>query len=169
MSWVNDVYECLMYREHPRADGNWVATFIKEKLRRNPSYKANTAVDDIRAAYGVEVRYRTAWSGKEIARKEITGGDDNSFNRIRGFCNALKASNPGSVADVEVNPVNGKFLRTFIALGGCLLGFKEGCRPMFFIDAAHVKSKHRGSLMSVVAKDANGGFLTIAYACMFYN
>lgn len=154
----------LRDRHHPKADANWVAGFMKEKLRRDPTYKPNAVIDDIHAAFAVEISYRTAWCAREIAMKEINGANGNAFDKLRWFCNALKETNPGSVADLEVYPESSKFRRVFIAISACVLGFKEGCRPMIFIDGAFIKSKWKGCLLSAVAKDGNGGFLTLAFA-----
>lgn len=65
----------LQSREHPNANATWVATFIKEKVRRDPNYTANMAVDEIQAAFKVDISYRTAWSAREIAMKELHGAD----------------------------------------------------------------------------------------------
>ena len=37
---------------------------------------------------------------------------------------------------------------------------------MLFLDGTHIKSKWKGFILCAVAKDADGGFLTVAFACM---
>ena len=164
----NLVHTCvadnLTKRDHPKADAPWIAQQIKEKVRKNPDYTTKLARNEIKEDFGVEVNYRKAWHGLFIAKTEIHGIDFDSFNKLRWFCNAVKESNPGSVADVEVCPEDGTFHRVFIAFSAYVAGFVRGCRPMIFLDGTHIKTKWKGVVLTAVAKDANGGLVTIAYA-----
>ena len=79
----------LKQRGHPKADANWIAGLIKEKLRGEPNYATRSAMNDIHRALGVEVPYHRAWLGKEIALREINGDDRQSFDKLRWYCSAL--------------------------------------------------------------------------------
>ena len=154
----------LKDRSHPKADSCWVSSIIKEKVRGEPSYKPCNIIKDIQRDFGVQVPYHRVFLGKEIALREIHGGDCSSFDKLRWYCHALKETNPGSVADLEIFVESMKFRRIFICLSACISGFIQGCRPMLFLDGTHIKSKWKGCLLSAVAKDANGGMFTVAYA-----
>lgn len=68
------------------------------------------------------------------------------------------------MAALEVYLETGKFQRIFISIAACIEGFKKGCRPLVELDGTHIKSKWRGAMLAAVGKDANGGFLTLAFA-----
>ena len=164
----NLVHTCgeanLRTRGHPKADSTWVANVVKEKLRGEPSYRPCNMFNDIRREYGVELPYHKLWKGKEIAMHDIHGMEKLSYDKLRWYCNAVKRTNPGSVADYEIDPSSQKFRRLFICFSACLLGFLRGCRPLIFLDGTHIKNKYRGCLLSAVCKDPNDDLFTIAYA-----
>ena len=154
----------LTYRDNPKADANWIANFVKEKVRADPKYTTKNVMNDVKNHFGVEINYRRAWNGREACYTDIHGVEFTSFDRLRWFCAAVKESNPGSVADVEAFPKDGKFRRIFVSFAACMAGFTRGCRPMLFLDGTHIKTKWQGVVLCAVTKDAEGGFLTVAYA-----
>ncbi|XP_073133346.1 uncharacterized protein [Henckelia pumila] len=153
----------LRSRGHPKADSAWVANIIKDKLRGEPSYRPSAIVRDIHREYGVELKYHTAWMGKEIAMHQLYGTEKGCFDKLRWYCDALKQTNPGSWADCEVDEMN-KFRRLFISLHACIVGFVKGCRPLIFLDGTHIKNKFKGCILSAVTKDANDDLFTLAFA-----
>ncbi|XP_073121943.1 uncharacterized protein [Henckelia pumila] len=130
--------ENLSGRGHPRADSAWVANFMKDKLRGEPSYRPCTMVKDIHRDYGVDLEYHKAWKVRE--------------------------TNPGSVADCEIDVVTNKFKRLFICFNAYAVGFATCCRPMIFLYGTHIKNKYKGSILLVVAKNANDDLFTLAYS-----
>jgi len=118
----------------------------------------------IHREYGVKLGYHNAWMGKEIAMHDIHGADKGSYDRLRWYCNAVRQTNPGSVADYEIHPNTQKFSRLFICFSASLVGFLSGCRPLIFLDGTHIKNKYKGCLLSAVAKDPNDDLFTLAYA-----
>ena len=164
----NLVHSCgsnvLSGRDNPKANARWIAHHIQEKVRTDPNYKVKNARTDLKKDFGVEINYQKAWNAREIALREIHGNDCDSFNKLRWFCDAVKESNPGSVADLDSCTEKGKFRRIFIAFHSCIAGFIQGCRPMLFLDGTHIKSKWKGVILTAVAKDANDGLVTVAYA-----
>ncbi|XP_073121674.1 uncharacterized protein [Henckelia pumila] len=73
----------LRSRGHPNADSVWVANIIKDKLRGEPSYRPSAIVRDIHREYGVELKYHTAWMGKEIAMHQLYGTEKGCFDKLR--------------------------------------------------------------------------------------
>lgn len=55
-----------------------------------------------------------------------------------------------------------KFRRCFFAFQACLLGFIH-CRPMIMVDGTFLKGRHKGCLLSAVAKDDDEG--NVLYIC----
>ncbi|XP_073137771.1 uncharacterized protein [Henckelia pumila] len=134
------------------------------KLRGEPSYRPITMIKDIQRDFGVEIKYHKVWTGKEMAMNEIHGTEKGSYDKLRWYCHAVKETNPGSYAEYEIDTVTNRFDRLFICFHACLVGFVCGCRPLIFLDGTHIKNKYKGSILVVVAKDANDDLFTLAYA-----
>ncbi|XP_073037010.1 uncharacterized protein [Primulina eburnea] len=154
----------LRSRGHPRADAAWVANVLKDKLRGEPSYRPCLMMRDLHRDYGVEIGYRKVCKGKEIAMHDIHGSEKGCYDRLRWYCQAVRETNPGSVAECEIDPVNNKFKRLFICFNACAVGFATGCRPLIFLDGTHIKIKYKGSMLLAVTKDANDDLFTLAYS-----
>ncbi|XP_012830429.1 PREDICTED: uncharacterized protein LOC105951519 [Erythranthe guttata] len=154
----------LRTRGHPKADATWISQLMKQKLRDEPGYKPIAILNEVQRKYGVELKYYTAWRGKEKAMYDIHGDESSCYDKLRRYCRALKQNNPGSCADYEIDPQTQKFLRIFISFGNSILGFHRGCRQMICLDGTHIKNKYKGCLLSVVSKDPNDELYTLAYA-----
>ncbi|XP_073151968.1 uncharacterized protein [Henckelia pumila] len=154
----------LCGRGHPRADATWVANLMKEKLRAEPSYRPSLLLKDIHRNYGVELEYRKVWKGKELAMHDIYGTEKDCYDKLRWYCRNVRETNPGSVAEYEIDALTNKFKRLFICFNACANGFSTGCRPMIFLDGTHIKNKYKGSILVAVGKDANDNLFTLAYS-----
>ena len=51
----------------------------------------------------------------------------------------------------------------FIAYGAALNGFILGCQKMLFVDGTHLSGPYEGTLMAVIAQDADNHLFDIAY------
>ncbi|XP_073271508.1 uncharacterized protein [Primulina huaijiensis] len=102
----NLIHSCgddnLRSRSHPKADSSWIANVVKEKLRREPSYRPCTMLKDIERDYGVELEYHKVWAGKEMAMHDIHGTDKGSYDKLRWYCHAVKETNSGSFVELVV-------------------------------------------------------------------
>ncbi|KAF6142166.1 hypothetical protein GIB67_037084 [Kingdonia uniflora] len=54
------------------ASSRWVASIIKQKLRKDPNYKPSGIIDDIQIHHNIDVTYNLAWRAKEKAHSENT-------------------------------------------------------------------------------------------------
>ncbi|XP_073152433.1 uncharacterized protein [Henckelia pumila] len=154
----------LSGRGHPRADSAWVADLMKNKLRGEPSYRPCAMVKDVHIDFGVDLEYHKAWKGKELAMHDLHGTDKGCYDKLRWYCREVRETNPGSVADCEIDVVTNKFKRLFLCFNACAVGFATGCRPIIFLDGTHIKNKYKCSILLAVAKDANDDLFTLAYA-----
>jgi zinc finger SWIM domain-containing protein 3 len=109
--------------KHSKASEGWIANIVKEKLRDSPLLSPSEIVRDVLRDYKVSVPYRTAWRGKETAMHEIHGRDSMCYSSLRWYCDAIKSSNPGSVAEFQIS-VENRFERLFVAFDACLKGFR---------------------------------------------
>ncbi|KAF6176727.1 hypothetical protein GIB67_031538 [Kingdonia uniflora] len=53
------------------ASSGWVASIIKEKLRKYPNYKPSRIVDDMQIYHNIDVTYNLVWRAKEKAHAEL--------------------------------------------------------------------------------------------------
>ncbi|XP_073137804.1 uncharacterized protein [Henckelia pumila] len=137
---------------------------MKEKLRAEPSYRPSLLLKDIHRDYGVELEYRKVWKGKELAMHDIYGTEKDCYDKLRWYCRNVRETNPGSMAEYEIDALTNKFKRLFICFNACASGFATGCKPMIFLDDTHIKNKYKGSILVAVGKDANDDLFTLAYS-----
>ncbi|KAF6157863.1 hypothetical protein GIB67_003763, partial [Kingdonia uniflora] len=52
------------------ASSRWVASIIKQKLRKDPNYKPSKIIDDMKIHHNIDVTYNLAWHAKEKAHAE---------------------------------------------------------------------------------------------------
>ncbi|XP_040964680.1 uncharacterized protein [Gossypium hirsutum] len=52
----------------------------------------------------------------------------------------------------------------FVSLQASLHGFKNGCRPLLFLDTMTIKSKYQSELLTATALDGNEGIFPVAFA-----
>ncbi|XP_073134999.1 uncharacterized protein [Henckelia pumila] len=163
----NLIHSCgddnLRTRGHPKTDFAWVANVVMERLREEPSYRPCMMLKDIQRDFGVELSYHKVWKGKELAMHDIHGADDESYDKLRWYCSAIKETNPGSIVECEIDQCSNKFKRLFICFNACATGFVRGCRPLVFLDGTHIKNKYKGNILVDVVKDANDDLFTLAY------
>ncbi|KAF5191592.1 hypothetical protein FRX31_018821 [Thalictrum thalictroides] len=99
---------------NPPMTSRLVKFLMLEHVRDNPLINAKEIINHFRMEYGVLLKYYFAWSGKELAIKEIHGGDTLSYHQLVWFVDSLLKTNPGSHVAFESDPITHKFVRIFI-------------------------------------------------------
>ncbi|VVA35383.1 PREDICTED: MuDR family transposase [Prunus dulcis] len=146
-----------------RATRGWVGSIIKEKLKVSPNYKPKDIADDIKREYGIQLNYSQAWRAKEIAREQLQGSYKEAYNQLPYFCERIKETNPGSVAAFTTKE-DSSFHRFFVSFHASIVGFREGCRPLIFLDSTPLNSKYQGVLLAAIAADGDDGIFPVAFA-----
>ncbi|XP_054806413.1 uncharacterized protein LOC129309081 isoform X2 [Prosopis cineraria] len=146
-----------------RATRGWVGSIIKEKLKISPNYKPKDIADDIKREYGIQLNYSQAWRAKEIAREQLQGSYKEAYTQLPFFCEKIKETNPGSFATFTTKE-DSSFHRLFISFHASICGFRQGCRPLLFLDSTPLNSKYQGDLLSATAADGNDGIFPVAFA-----
>ncbi|KAF5185011.1 Zinc finger protein [Thalictrum thalictroides] len=152
---------------NPPMTSRLVKFLMLEHVRDNPLINAKNIIDHFRMEYGVLLKYYFAWSGKELAIKEIHGGDTLSYHQLVWFVDSLLKTNPGSHVALESDPITHKFERIFISFEACISGFKY-CRPMVALDGTFLKGKFKGWLLSATAKNGNQGMQVFSQLFLCY-
>jgi hypothetical protein len=72
---------------------------------------------------------------------------------------------PDSVIELDVNMINEKmfFCRIFCALGTCVKGFLEGCRPYLSVDSTRLNDIWCGQLVVACGVDGHNWMYLVAF------
>ncbi|CAN6809632.1 hypothetical protein Bca4012_003784 [Brassica carinata] len=146
-----------------RATRGWVRTILKEKLKAFPDYKPKDIAEDIKREYGIQLNYSQAWRAKEVARVQLQGSYKEAYSQLPLLCEKIKETNPGSIA-VFATKEDSSFHRLFISFYASISGFKQGSRPLLFLDNAVLNSKYQGVMLIATASDAEDGVFPVAFA-----
>ncbi|CAH8343587.1 unnamed protein product [Eruca vesicaria subsp. sativa] len=146
-----------------RATRGWVRTILKEKLKAFPDYKPKDIAEDIKREYGIQLNYSQAWRAKEVAREQLQGSYKEAYSQLPLLCEKIKETNPGSIATFMTKE-DSSFHRLFISFYASISGFKQGSRPLLFLDNAILNSKYQGVMLIATASDAEDGVFPVAFA-----
>ncbi|GAU16740.1 hypothetical protein TSUD_199820 [Trifolium subterraneum] len=146
-----------------RATRGWVGSIIKEKLKASPNYKPKDIADDIKREYGIQLNYSQAWRAKEIAREQLQGSYKEAYTQLPFFCEKIKETNPGSFATFTTKE-DSSFHRLFVSFHASIIGFRQACRPLLFLDRTPLNSKYQGELLAATSVDGNDGIFPVAFA-----
>ena len=142
---------------------NWLVNIIKDRLQDSPHHKPKDIAKCIFQDFGIELNYTQVWRGIEDAREQLQGSYKEAYNLLPWFCEKLMETNPGSIAKLLIND-DKRFERLFVSFRASLHGFKNGCRPLLYLDATSLKSKYREILLIATAVDGNEGSFPVAFA-----
>lgn len=132
-----------------------ITEIIVEDIRAMPSLTPVQVVAMVKKNYGIDISYCVAWKAMDRGRSLVFGDHTASFSLLDGYLGELERANPGSHVHLDVAADN-KFRMCFFAFGACVMGFKH-CRPMLMVDGTFLKGRHKGVLLSAVAKDGDEG------------
>ncbi|XP_030477918.1 uncharacterized protein LOC115694955 [Cannabis sativa] len=111
--------------------------------------------------YGIKMSYEKAWRCREKAVMYKRGTPAKSYTKLYGYFYMLEQKNPGTITDIVSE--DDRFKYCFWSLDACRRGFKFFC-PVISIDGTFLKTKYGGTLLVVVAYDANNLLFSVAYA-----
>ena len=115
---------------------------IIQKLEGRLLYRVVDIQHDILHDHGVNLSYKHAWLGKEVARGVLHRREMTSYD--------LLLTNLGSIAIVEKN--GDRLKHAFFSFRAYVVGFKKGCRVLLFLDGTHLLGKYEGTLLGVTGK-----------------
>lgn len=103
---------------------------------------------------------------KKKAEKMAQGKFEDQYNLLESYAHELKKRNPGTSVwiQTELDGEITRFKRIYICIEALKRGWKAGCRPFIGLDGCHLKSVHKGQLLSAVGIDGNNGIYPIAWA-----
>lgn len=148
---------------HHQASVDWIVSFIEERLRNNTNYKPKDILHDIHEQYGITIPYKQAWRAKERGLAAIYGSSEEGYCLLPSYCEQIKITNRGSLAEVFTTGSDNRFQRLFISFYASIYGFLNGCLPIVGLGGIQLKSKYLGTLLSATSFDADGGLFPLAF------
>lgn len=148
---------------HHQASVDWIVNFIEERLRDDINYKPKDILHDIHKQYGITIPYKQAWRAKERGLAAIYGSSEEGYYLLPSYCDQIKKTNPGSIAEVYTTGADNRFQRLFVSFYACIYGFLNGCLPILSLGAIQLKNKYLGTLLSAMSFDADGGLFPLAF------
>lgn len=148
---------------HHQASVDWIVSFIEERLRDNINYKPKDILHDIHKQYGITIPYKQAWRAKERGIAAIYGSSEEGYCLLPSYCEEIKKTNPGSVAEVFTTGADNRFQRLFVSFYASIYGFLNGCLPIVGLGGIQLKSKYLGTFLSATSFDADGGLFPLAF------
>ncbi|KAG5540307.1 hypothetical protein RHGRI_020517 [Rhododendron griersonianum] len=114
--------------KHKRVSSHLVADEIAGIVEKKPKTSPIDMLDMFTDKYGLDLCYHSAWLGVENARGGLYRDYEGSFDRLRWYVEAARATNPGSILRLESDPVTKEFSRLFVSFDACIKGFNY-CQP----------------------------------------
>ncbi|XP_039135715.1 uncharacterized protein LOC120273136 [Dioscorea cayenensis subsp. rotundata] len=111
--------------------------------------------------HAVRQTYKRAWMGNEVTRAAIHGNKVSSYGLFLWYMNKVSEMNPDNFIIIEND--GEQFKSAFFSFWACLLRFKQGCRPLLFVDETHLLGKYGGILLGEIDKDGNEGIFHVAF------
>lgn len=162
---IRESHACggIAHLGHQQASVQWVANSVEERIRENPNYKPKEILEEIHRVHGITLSYKQAWRGKERIMTAVRGSFEEGYRLLPQYCEQIKRTNPGSIANVYGNPEDNCFRRLFIAFYASIYGFVNACRPLIGLDRTLLKSKYLGTLLLATGFDGDGALFPLAF------
>ncbi|XP_078436837.1 uncharacterized protein LOC144707542 [Wolffia australiana] len=163
---IHESHNCagISHLGHQQASVQWVANSVEERLRENPHYKPKEILEEIHRMHGITLSYKQAWRGKERIMAAVRGSFEEGYRLLPQYCDQIRRTNPGSIANVYGNPDDNCFRRLFISFYASIFGFVNACRPLIGLDRSPLKSKYLGTLLLASGFDGDGALFPLAFA-----
>jgi len=141
------------------SSASFVARANELRIKTNPNMKPKE-IQNLMRAEGQVVTYISSWRGREKVRRQLFIDSAVSFAKINSFCSTI--INYGGYSDFCVTTGN-RFEAVFICPAPAIKAFPY-FRQVVVLDAAFLKTEHKGYLMAASTIDANSQLFILAFA-----
>jgi hypothetical protein len=164
---LNDEHTCASSGRHKTTTptGAWVAARALPLLMKKPHMGAKELQSTLQDTFGCTITYDTVWHGKKKALKQLFGSWEESFQLLWSWRAAVMQKSPDSIIelDVKMDEARPFFSKFFCALGPCISGFKEGCRPYLSVGSTALNGRWNGHLCCAIGVDGHDWMYPVAY------
>ena len=162
-------HRCYRHFSLPSASYSFLAKHFKNRIYKNPAYRVVDMKDEVEEVLKVNVSLFKCKRAKRKIIQELDGSFRVEFGYLEAYAAALKRSNPGSKAEIELCKDALKegqkvFRRMFVCFDVCRRGWKAECRPIIGLDGYFLKGVCKGQLLSAIGIDRDDQMVPIAWA-----
>lgn len=136
-----------------RVNHHIIADIVVEDIRSTPALTPVQVQAAVNKNYGLDISYCVACKAMDRGRSLVFGDHSISYSMLPVYFDELKNANRSSHVHLDVWE-DDKFRRCFFTFQAWLLGFNS-CKPMIMVDGTFLKERHKGCLVSAVAKDGD--------------
>ncbi|KAF6167582.1 hypothetical protein GIB67_031165, partial [Kingdonia uniflora] len=90
------------------ASSRWVASIIKQKLRKDPNYKSSRIIDDMQIHHNIDVTYNLAWCVKEKSHAEMRGSFKHAYQLLTRYFAEVRLVDPDFEFDLQTTSCKDK-------------------------------------------------------------
>ncbi|GJW09295.1 transposase, MuDR, MULE transposase domain protein [Tanacetum coccineum] len=159
LSNCTDIHTCSKTQRNPNhrnATLKLLGNILVDKMRdSNRVYKIKDIQHDMRVDWKIDISYKRAWGGRNMALHIINGSHVDSFSQLSYYCYNLKLANEGTVTHIHTD-ADGRFEMLYIR------SFLRYMRPLIIIDGAHLKGNYLGTNLVAVGMDGNYQIIPLA-------
>jgi hypothetical protein len=164
---LNDHHTCTSSgrRRTSTPTSVWVASKALPIIVKKPHIGAKELQTTLQDTYKCITAYDTVWYGKEKALKVLYGTWEESFQLLYSWKEAVLQKSLDSVIEIDVRVEDGRFYftRFFCALGPCIIGFLQGCRPYLSVDSTALNGRWNGHLPSATVVDGHNWMFPVSF------
>ena len=164
-----DEHKCFRHFTLPSATAKYLARHFRKKIYNNPAFKVQDMQSEAEEILKIIVSFAKCKRAKRMIIQEMDGSYKVQFQQLEAYAAALKRSNPGSKAEIELckeslNQGKRVFRRMFLCFDACKRGWIAGCRRLIGLDGSFLKGVCKGMLLSAIGIDADDQLVPIAWA-----
>ncbi|GJX94629.1 transposase, MuDR, MULE transposase domain protein [Tanacetum coccineum] len=160
-----DIHTCSKTQinpNHRNATMKLLGNILVDKIRdSNRVYKIKDIQHDMRVDWKIDISYKRAWGGRNMALHIINGSHVDSFSQLPYYCYNLKLANEGTVTHIHTD-ADGRFEMLYVGFGFAIRSFLRYMRPLIIIDGAHLKGNYLGTNLLAVGMDGNNQIIPLA-------
>ncbi|GJS22328.1 transposase, MuDR, MULE transposase domain protein [Tanacetum coccineum] len=160
-----DIHTCSKTQinpNHRNATMKLLGNILVDKMREsNRVYKIKDIQHDMRVDWKIDISYKRAWGGRNMALHIINGSHVDSFSRLSYYCYNLKLENEGTVTHIHTD-ADGRFEMLYVGFRFAIRSFLRYMRPLVIIDGVHLKVNYLGTNILDVGMDGNNQIIPLA-------
>ncbi|GJZ46209.1 phospholipase-like protein [Tanacetum coccineum] len=123
VTYINDNHTCpktQFYPNHRNATTKMLCQLIILKFRDvTRVYRPKDIINDLNIEFNIDVSYKRAWKGKQLALKSNQGDPISSFAQLPYYCYNLKLANKNTITHIDTDH-EGRFKMLSIAFGAAV-------------------------------------------------
>ncbi|KAF6154046.1 hypothetical protein GIB67_018968, partial [Kingdonia uniflora] len=139
----------------------WVASIIKQKLRKDPNYKPFKIIDNMQIYHNIDATYNLVWRAKEKAHAEMRGSFEHAYQLLTSYFVEVRLADPNFAFDIQTTSCKDKRFTRCICPPQKT--YKQ-LRPVAVIDKTFLTGRYRGTLLTAIAIDPSNYIFLLAFS-----